>query len=551
MFKLAALAAIVGVTVLASKPSDEEIRKQFLAEHATKPGFKYLKKKAMEAQKKRTVQRKKSAGPQVSPELQKYVEQLQQRAVKHISPESLQQINKPLADFLFQGDMLLTQPQAEYENFTDAGKQRRAGSDMRFADGSKMELPKWPRDSPICYKFRAGSDPWITELMRKAAQYWTENTCLTWQEGCTSKPTVMINTTGNMCFTTPGRGFSKMSSTMRGSQWIHTPVFDDEQEMFLGAGQCSALASSLHEAAHIMGQYHEQARPDRNNAINVVWSNIAEGWQERYNYQDQYAILNGSRVYDIPYDYQSNMHYPGYSNGKVTLAATETRYQHTMGSATGVVFNDLKFVNVYNDCTCKSGASCQNGGFPHPRKCNQCICPDGFGGTTCADRQQGEGDAPKGCGATVNANGNWQFLEVSVPAPQGKGPYSSPPQEKIAIDRSCCTWWIKGNGKRVELQFESHTPGSFNECRNDCAIGGTDVKFHDLTRGGARICCPEHVQEFGIVTSTSDLMIVRVCSIRNSHKSKIWFRTTDAHGPPGKPVPPRGGIAPFLPSDRG
>ncbi|KAH7720984.1 hypothetical protein AAVH_11622 [Aphelenchoides avenae] len=61
MFKLVALAAIVGCVVLATKPSDEEIRSKFLAEHAKKPGFKYLKKKAIDAQKKRTVQRKKSS----------------------------------------------------------------------------------------------------------------------------------------------------------------------------------------------------------------------------------------------------------------------------------------------------------------------------------------------------------------------------------------------------------------------------------------------------------------------------------------------------------
>ncbi|KAH7710957.1 hypothetical protein AAVH_21757 [Aphelenchoides avenae] len=102
MYKLLALAAIVGCVVLASKPSDEEVRKKFLAEHAKKPGFKYLKKKALDAQKKRTVQRKKTSGPQVSPEVQKYAEELQARAIKHSGPESLQQLNKPLADFLFQ-----------------------------------------------------------------------------------------------------------------------------------------------------------------------------------------------------------------------------------------------------------------------------------------------------------------------------------------------------------------------------------------------------------------------------------------------------------------
>ncbi|KAH7700992.1 hypothetical protein AAVH_31882, partial [Aphelenchoides avenae] len=74
MFKLIALIAIVGCVVIGSKPSDEEVRQQFLAEYAKKPGFAYLKKKAIDAQKKRTVQRKKTSGSQLSPELQKYVE---------------------------------------------------------------------------------------------------------------------------------------------------------------------------------------------------------------------------------------------------------------------------------------------------------------------------------------------------------------------------------------------------------------------------------------------------------------------------------------------
>ncbi|KAH7662386.1 hypothetical protein AAVH_43653, partial [Aphelenchoides avenae] len=137
MFRLIALAAIVGCVVIGSKPSDEEIRQQFLAEHATKPDFKYLKKKAIDAQKKRTVQRKKISDPQLSPELQKYVEELEARAAKNSGPESLQQVNEPLADLLYQGDMLLTHAQAVHLNFTDAGKQRRAGPPIVFGDGSK------------------------------------------------------------------------------------------------------------------------------------------------------------------------------------------------------------------------------------------------------------------------------------------------------------------------------------------------------------------------------------------------------------------------------
>ncbi|KAH7697787.1 hypothetical protein AAVH_35127 [Aphelenchoides avenae] len=201
MFKLIALAAIVGYVVLAAAPSDEEVRQQFLAEHAKKPEFKYLKKKAIDAQKKRTIQRKKASGPQVSPEVQKYVE----------------------------GDMLLTQAQAVFENFPSEGKQRRAGPVAKLGDGSIMQRPKCPHDSPICYKFKPGSDPWTQKLMRKEARYWAENTCLTWQEGCTSKPTVLIHTNGSGCYTTPGRGFTRLSVTTRGSEKSYSPIFDDEQ----------------------------------------------------------------------------------------------------------------------------------------------------------------------------------------------------------------------------------------------------------------------------------------------------------------------------------
>ena len=30
-----------------------------------------------------------------------------------------------------------------------------------------------------------------------------------------------------------------------------------------------------------------------------------------------------------------------------------------------------------------SGGLCQNGGYPHPRHCDRCICPNGIGGTFC------------------------------------------------------------------------------------------------------------------------------------------------------------------------
>ncbi|KAH7713380.1 metalloproteinase [Aphelenchoides avenae] len=163
-----------------------------------------------------------------------------------------------------------------------------------------------------------------------------------------------------------------------------------------------------------------------------------------------------------------------------------------------------------------------------------CICPEGFGGPTCTERQLGTVGAlfRNRCGKTIDASPEWQTLQVDVPAPKGIGPYTTPDPYKISIQAACCHYWIKGNGKRVMLQFDSVTPGSEHECRNACDFGATEVKYGDWTKGGARVCCPQHAQEFGTAVSAGDLIIVRVCSLRNTQSAVVRFRTTDDYGPP-------------------
>ncbi|KAH7720617.1 hypothetical protein AAVH_11948 [Aphelenchoides avenae] len=119
------------------------------------------------------------------------------------------------------------------------------------------------------------------------------------------------------------------------------------------------------------------------------------------------------------------------------------------------------------------------------------------------------------------ATSEWQSVVVKVAQP--KLPTTQP---QVSLRQDCCTWWIKGNGKRVEIQLESVTPGSAGGCRNDCTFGGTEVKFGDLTRGGARVCCAEHAKEFGTVTTTTEMAIIRVCSMRTSYTTTVKFRTT-------------------------
>ncbi|KAH7708327.1 hypothetical protein AAVH_24426 [Aphelenchoides avenae] len=65
-------------------------------------------------------------------------------------------INAPLKDFLYQGDLVLTEAQALQLNFTGGLKQRRAGHTVAHDDGALQVLPTWPHDTPICYRFKEG-----------------------------------------------------------------------------------------------------------------------------------------------------------------------------------------------------------------------------------------------------------------------------------------------------------------------------------------------------------------------------------------------------------
>jgi hypothetical protein len=87
-----------------------------------------------------------------------------------------------------------------------------------------------------------------------------------------------------------------------------------------------------HEFIHGLGFYHEHQRPDRNQYINILYSNITSQYQyafnaltspieylEGTNFSNRIVLWKGTKV---PYDYQSIMHYPGNAfsrNGQPTI----------------------------------------------------------------------------------------------------------------------------------------------------------------------------------------------------------------------------------------
>ncbi|PIO58744.1 hypothetical protein TELCIR_19814 [Teladorsagia circumcincta] len=66
-------------------------------------------------------------------------------------------------------------------------------------------------------------------------------------------------------------------------------------------------------------------------------------------------------------------------------------YQQTIGSPF-ISFIDLSMINELFGCKklCNrvTPVACEMGGFPNPRNCSKCVCPGGYGGDRCTERER-------------------------------------------------------------------------------------------------------------------------------------------------------------------
>jgi len=87
--------------------------------------------------------------------------------------------------------------------------------------------------------------------------------------------------------------------------------------MIFGNGQ-DPLQHIIHELGHGLGLLHEHQRPDRDNYIDIYYSNILSAFQFNFDKIDNPLIIES----DYAYDYHSVMHYGESafsSNGAITI----------------------------------------------------------------------------------------------------------------------------------------------------------------------------------------------------------------------------------------
>lgn len=196
----------------------------------------------------------------------------------------------------------------------------------------------------------------------------------------------------------------------------------------------------------------------------------------------------------IPYDYNSVMHYSGFSNAndrnrlhQFTIQALDSRHQKSFGQRQEMSFLDAKVIhNEYcNDKCGPSPPACKFGGFPNSKDCSKCICPDGLGGNLC----QTVGPSHSQCGNSGERHlHEGDRLEIYSPNYFGNG-YTSGQN---------CNWKITTDpGYKIKITFSSpfgiHCYGSQDGSGaplEECHYHWVEVKYdEDMSKNGYRQCC--------------------------------------------------------------
>ncbi|VDK52036.1 unnamed protein product [Anisakis simplex] len=232
-------------------------------------------------------------------------------------------------------------------------------------------------DGPVPFTIDSRLPKHARSIVLKSVAFWRDNTCIDFAFNGRGRNSIAF-IRGKGCYSSIGRVWYARSQALSvGQECEHSPNYRIMH--FL------QFHTITHELAHALGIFHTQSRTDRDRYVTIISGNAEHS--QRSNF-----IAESSRVsenYGIPYEYGSVMHYRNHEfsvNNYPTVVARDPLHRQTMGSGTGPSFLDVLLVNKHYNCLdrCKKyNTSCVNGGYPHPRRCDYCMCPSGFGGRFC------------------------------------------------------------------------------------------------------------------------------------------------------------------------
>ena len=272
------------------------------------------------------------------------------------SLEPTSHVEEDEGDENFEGDMILTDEQKRLVQQTsidhlDHGKVKPIGGETS-EEGAKERggivghpSLRWP-DNTLSYEFDSsvtGDEKQMVQDTLAGLQAKLGG-CITFQEA-SSGNRVLVQRPAEGCSADVGHlGKDTQSLKLGGS---------------VGRAGCYRTGTIEHEFLHALGVWHQQSRSDRDQYVKVIVENIEDGKKGNFNRYTP-SLINH---FNLPYDFESVMHYGGHffgkknANGrqKQTIQTLDPSKQSLIGQREGVSELDIKLVKEMYGCQATVG----------------------------------------------------------------------------------------------------------------------------------------------------------------------------------------------------
>ena len=112
-------------------------------------------------------------------------------------------------------------------------------------------------------------------------------------------------------------------------------------------GYYCSFSATVHEIGHVLGFWHEQSRPDRDQYVNIHQQNIKSGFEPNFYKESAINSLG------VPYDFNSIMHYSATAFAKTNTVTISTKEKNIpFGLAPELSPLDIKQTNLLYKSQC-------------------------------------------------------------------------------------------------------------------------------------------------------------------------------------------------------